>query len=378
MPAEPVALDPATPIKGRLWVFVAFDWGEEINLDHARRLAPAEVLELPRRPRTPSSFAYNPPPLRFRLSTVPVSLPGLPCQAPPPGEVTVFDFAGVSVAFQLHFELPMSELPLLAGRLAELDTSRAIVQSARKAIVPLFERLHPAIVKPHWSEGLWEEYFIFHFPPGEPLTPDLLLGPQASWLAGLVHLEDQPLAAPEVAEALRLSLRYNPHDLLVPDWPAAVLLDQDPDCFETLHAIELANLQLLEYRHIDDRLDHSMQRAQQLLHRAVQSYLPFWRSHETPVRVVGELKVEAADLFERTGNVLKLVGDQYLARVYRLLAERFHLRTWEQSIQRKLEVLEGSYQVLADQAIHFRSEFMEIIVIILITVEILLALFWHH
>src|SRR5436853_4433262 len=38
----------------------------------------------------------------------------------------------------------------------------------------------------------------------------------------------------------------------------------------------------------------------------------------------------------RSGNVLKLVGDQYLARVYRMLAGRFHLENWEQSIQRKL------------------------------------------
>ncbi len=59
------------------------------------------------------------------------------------------------------------------------------------------------------------------------------------------------------------------------------------------------------------------------------------------------LKVEATDLFERTGNVLKLVGDQYLARVYDLLVSvRFHLKEWEESIRRKLEVAEGVYQVV--------------------------------
>jgi multiple sugar transport system permease protein len=43
------------------------------------------------------------------------------------------------------------------------------------------------------------------------------------------------------------------------------------------------------------------------------------------LREVGELKVEANGLFERTVNVLKLVGDQYLSRLYRLLAARLHL-----------------------------------------------------
>ena len=71
--------------------------------------------------------------------------------------------------------------------------------------------------------------------------------------------------------------------------------------------------------------------------------------------------------------MLKLVGDQYLARLYGLLARRFHLPEWEQSIQRNLDVLESSYQVLSDQATTFRGEFLEWTVIVLIFAEIVLA-----
>jgi uncharacterized Rmd1/YagE family protein len=88
--------------------------------------------------------------------------------------------------------------------------------------------------------------------------------------------------------------------------------------------------------------------------------------------------VEASNLFERTGNVLKLVGDQYLARLYNLLATRFHLREWERSIRGKLEVIERVYQVLSDQVEAFRGEVLEILVIILILIEILLAIFMRH
>jgi len=84
--------------------------------------------------------------------------------------------------------------------------------------------------------------------------------------------------------------------------------------------------------------------------------------------------VEATGLFERTGNVFKLIGDQYLARAYRLLATRFHLRDWERSIQRKLDVIEGIYEVVSNRTVTFRTEFLEIIVIILIMLEIVLAL----
>ena len=52
-----------------------------------------------------------------------------------------------------------------------------------------------------------------------------------------------------------------------------------------------------------------------------------------------------------------------------------HLETWEENIQRKLEVAEGAYQVLSDQAAGFRTEFLELVVIFLILLEVVLALF---
>src|SRR5262249_43574733 len=227
--------------------------------------------------------------------------------------------------------------------------------------------------KPQWKEDLSEEYFVFHLPPGDPLLPPLLLDGHPAVLAGLVRLEQGALSPEEITEALRLHLSYSPEDLFVADWAAAVLVD--PDCDETLQAIEFATLQLLEFRHIDDRLDDTLASAYRLVHGVEHSRLSWLRGHGQELRTMGELKVEAYGLFERTGNVLKLVGDQYLARVYRLLATRFHLREWERSIQRKLDTAEGVYRVLSDQADSHRSEFMEIIVIVLIMLEVALALF---
>jgi hypothetical protein len=251
------------------------------------------------------------------------------------------------------------------------------MHAARQALTPLHEQLLPAIDKPSWAENFWEEYFVFQLAPGDPLTPELLLDGQASWLAGLLRLEDEPLSEQEVEEALRLTLRYGRRDLFVPDWGAAVLLDQTPDCDETLQAIEFANLQLLEYRHIDGRLDGILVQADQLLSKVSHSRLPILLGHDRTLQSLGELRVEANGLFERTGNVLKLVGDQYLARVYRHLSTRFHLPTWERNIQRKLDVLEGVYEVTSNQGNAFRTEFLEIIVIVLIAIEIILALLRH-
>ncbi len=367
-------------LTGTLHIIVAFDWGDEIDLVKARAAGPSVVLDLARRPRTPTSIAYKRPPLRFNLGPIQVGLPGTGGGGARPAvaEATVFDFAAVSVALRVPFQLGQADLHALAGRLADPATSAGVTSVARAAAEPLYHRLLPAIVKPAWPEGLWEELFVWQFAPHSGLTPDMLLGSEARWLAGLVRLEDEPLSDSEVAEATRLSLRYGLRDLFVPDWAAAFLLDNDEECAETLQAIELANLQLLEYRHIDNRLDDVLAQVDHLLERANRSRLPAWRGHEAPQRVLGELKVEANGLFERTGNVLKLVGDQYLARAFRLLGERFHLREWERNIQRKLDVIEGAYQVISHQSAAFRTEALEVVVIVLIAIEILLAIFFRH
>ena len=371
--------EPAAPetLTGHLHVYVAFDWGDEIDLEAARRQGAGVVLDMMRRPRTPVSIAYRPPPLRFPLGPIMVAMPGLSGTPIHSAEATVFDFAGVSVALELPFSLRHDELPLLASRLAEPETALAVMQTARAILEPLYHKLLPAILKPSWKDNMWEEYFVFQFEPGPGVEPDLLLGGHAGWLAGLLRLEDEPLSKQEITEALRLVLRYGLHDLFIPDWGAAVLVDREGESDETLQAVEFANLQLLEFRHIDQRIDDILAQSDDLLRRVSRSRLPAWRGHHGALRLLGELSVEANTLFERTSNVLKIVGDQYLARVYRLMATRFHLPEWEKGIQRKLEVLEGLYQVISDQNNNFRAEFLEVVVVVLILTEILVSVFKH-
>src|SRR5262245_9810568 len=223
----PPPTDPPTEddvLSGLLHVYVAFDWGDEIDLPRARKRGPGVVMDILRRPRTPASIAYRPPPLRFPLGPVVIAMPGPAGPTPTRrAEATVFDFGGVSVALQLPFAAPRHELRDLAARLAEPPTALAIMQTARGALEPLFHKLLPAIANPAWRENFWEEYYVFQFPPGPAVTPEALLGDHASWLAGLLRLEGDPLSDQEVAEALRHTLRYGLRDVFIPDWGAAVL-----------------------------------------------------------------------------------------------------------------------------------------------------------
>lgn len=390
-------LDVSAVLSGTVHIYVAFDLGDEVDLEAAQRLLIGHPKALARRRRTPSSFGYSPAPLRIPLAPIELKFddakaPATPAIAPPaaatrsaeagaaqtcqffiaPADATVFDFGGISVAMHVPFSTPARELSQFAARLADSDR---LVEHARAPIQTLFERLRPAIQQPAFSP-LTEEYVVFEIPPGPPLpSPQELLEQNSEWVAGLTRLESEPLSDDEVIAALHSYLRYSPQDLLVPEWSAALLIDHD--CDETLQTIEFANVQLLEFRFIDKLLDDRLADAYRLIHPLTRTWLPFWRTHAQPLRALGELRIHANSLFERTGNALKLVGDQYLARVYRILAARYHLDQWEQSIQRSLEVVEGVYRVLSDQAASYRTELLEIIVIILILFEIVMALIRH-
>ena len=90
----------------------------------------------------------------------------------------------------------------------------------------------------------------------------------------------------------------------------------------------------------------------------------------TDVRSIARLQVDSAILFERVTNTLKLLGDQYLARVHRLVSQRFHLESWDTSISRKLQTLESIYGKMTDNAATRRAEVLEWIIIVLIAVSI--------
>ena len=348
----------------------AFDIGDEIDLELARQMLQGELGQLPRRRRTPESIGYRPAPIRVPLEPVGLHLPGeIVLVHSPKAELTLFDFGAISLAVRFPLLATPSRLLQLAGALAE---PAPLNEAARQLLGPWIERLRPAVYDFSMS-SMSEEYIVFQL--GEPRSR--WLENHADWIAGLVRLESEPLSQDEVSEATRLALSYTPTDLVVLDWAAGFVVDAD--CADTLQVIEFANVQLLEFRHIDDRLDDRLEAAYRLIrpdrHRRWGSGI--WKTHGDAVRQVRELEIEATSLFERVDNALKLIGDHYLSRVFDLASTRFHLRGWQQSIRRKLETVGDVYDLLVQQAGGHRMEALEITVVILIALEIALA-FWRH
>jgi flagellar motility protein MotE (MotC chaperone) len=197
----------------------------------------------------------------------------------------------------------------------------------------------------------------------------------AAIIAQILRSEPAAMSAEEVREATNLRISFGLEDMTVVDWDAALVLDPEPDDVRTV--LDFANVQLLEMRHLDQQLDEAIEQSYQLLSRRrgwrVIAPAPF----RTDVRKVAELQLESAVLLERVTNALKVFGEEYLTRIYRLASRRFQLAELDASITRKLATVESIYQKMADKAAGVRMELLEWVVIILIALEIILSLAGH-
>jgi hypothetical protein len=126
-------------------------------------------------------------------------------------------------------------------------------------------------------------------------------------------------------------------------------------------------------RFLDSALDRALDRSYEVI-QTERSWSAWLRTRRARVDLakVGRFQVDGAILFERVSNALKLLGDQYLARVYRAASQRFRLTEWNAGILRKLETIESIYQKVHDRSSGVRMELLEWIVIALIALELVL------
>lgn len=353
--------------RGTCYVFFAYDVGLAIKLDAAEALIAADKQResIKHKRRAPYYFEYQPPPLRVTYPIDPVLLGNRATE--PTVDAVVYDFGAISVQYSIPLAGPLPALRTLSDALyANAD----LLAASRRVVEELAVSLRPAITKPEIT-SLVEDYCVYQLAELSPAVPlEALLREHRMMLAQILRAEGGPLSAEEVADALGCQIAFGPDDQTLIDWNAALLVDRDAD--DVRAVLEYANVELLEMRYLDDRLDAALEEIYGALGRRAGSWGVFFGSRAEDLRRIAELQTDSAVLYEGVNNALKLLGDQYLARVHRLVSQRFHLNDWDRSIRRKLETIESIYEKLSDRQATHRLEVLEWIIILLIAAGIVL------
>ena len=346
-------------VDGRLFAFVAFDVGFEMDLEKARTLLHGTRVPALRQDRpTPPEVDYPEAPVELNLGeqrllgdTVAVVTARL------------FDFGVVSVSFTLPLPAGLEDLAPYGRQLLDQVGLVRLAQAHVDALIP---RVAPAVTRLGVAD-LSEEYFVFQIGEleGRP-DPERLVREHGADLARAVTLEPAVLAPSYVREILGEAVTYAANDVVLSAWSAAVVYD--PRYEDTVAVFEFLNIQLLELRFQDRRLDQALERFGSVRQR--RGLGAFLNPYRQPVRELSELTLESTVLSERVGNAMKLLGDDYLARVARKAGERLHLADWTASIRRKQDAVARLHDTLNDRLANQRAEALELAIVLLIVIEI--------
>jgi hypothetical protein len=346
---------------GVCYVVFAYDAARMINLEVAdRRIHEAtERPSIAHKRRAPSYFEFQPPPLRVSRDAELFQIGKFTTR--PSLDVMVYDFGAVAVTYALPIQGSFDDL---LGLSEELYDNEVLLADSRLRVSQLLTVIGDAASQAHESPVV-EDYVIFHIQSfAQPFDANRLCAEHGRAIAQTLRAERQALSEQEVDDALAVRSSYGLQDLTIVDWNATLLIDREGE--DVRAVLEFANVELLEMRYVDEKLDRALDQAHETLSRRSWGLLRILGPYGADLRSVAELQVDNAALFEGVNNTLKLLGDQYLARVYRLVNRRFHLDEWDASILRKLQTLESIYEKISDQASNRRMELLEWVIIFLI------------
>lgn len=352
-------------IKGEVDYLYAFDVANEINTSKVQEILskkpfPFEIRldrTFPKDVPLYRPLAIESPPLATRLGNRSAAL-----------WIRVYDVGVVTIAMRVGFETE-NLLELMPFHNPTLENGQAFDQVARGICGEVCQSLKDLMVRRSTQPTEPEAYTVFCI---TDLGPVREVGPwlteQGRTVAGLLTETDpHRLSDAQVAEVLRLHRSFEITDLVVVDWDAALVVDLTGYVDDVLYVLELANLQLEEFRVMDQMLDRQLNRAyEDLEHRPFSLF-----GTSSPIlKFLRWFRVDLTKLADEVTHITKFLGDWYLARVYMDARERFHLDQWRSSVEQRLSQLDQLYSVVHAEVNERRMLWLEIIIVVLFLIDI--------
>lgn len=172
-------------------------------------------------------------------------------------------------------------------------------------------------------------------------------------IASLLKSEKLALDPLEIDYTLSSQLKYSKNDLVIVDWDGAFVFDPESDIESTVELLELANLQLLRYRLLDQELDARLELIAKIFQSLPENKraVTLFGGKEVRNAIQSIIKIRTTSLFsfQSLEREIKLIGDWYSARLYELAAKKFKIDEWRAQIKDKLETLEDIYSTASER-----------------------------
>ncbi|HVU07310.1 MAG TPA: hypothetical protein VHG89_02065 [Verrucomicrobiae bacterium] len=356
-------------MKGEVAYLYAFDVANEIITPRVQEILserpfPFEIRmdrTLPKDVPLYKPLAVEPPALLAKLQGAPVRL-----------LIRIYDVGVVTVMMRAAFEIgALAELVTLHN--PKLENGESPDAVASKLCAQVCDSLKNLMVG-RTEIPMPEAYTVFCFTDLDGVKDaNQWLGEHRRGVAGLLtETAPENLSETQVTEVLRIQRSFESTDLAVIDWDAALVVDLTGYVDDVLYALELANLQLEEFRVMDSRLDKYLDRAYDDLER--RPLLPFFGAANKMLRHLRHFRVDVAKLADEVTHITKFFGDWHLARVYLGARDRFYLDQWRTSVEQRLAQLDKLYSVVHTEINERRMLWLEFIIVVFFAIDLVILL----
>lgn len=370
-------------VVGAVVLYRLYDVGYEIDLERALDFLAAtpvdrETLRLnleQRRRVEAQAIRIKNPPITVTIGVEPFDAAGRRHDAQV--SARIFDFGVISL--RMRCDIPGALAWTAVAQFGDsTDLSRAARAGFDRSIQELTDRIAPAIARPQIAP-VSEDYVVYRFTrledaSGEPLPASML---RELDVAPLLLNEDRPISDQARKELLPHWFSYYPDDLSIITWNTALVLDPVEGESDVQLIVEFANAQLLELRYYDALLDAELPRMYDRIESARKGPALLGRRYAGLLTGLQTLLADSTEIVERTQNALKVTDDIFLARVYGAALELFRERAWRAGIDHKLGIIHQTYEMLNAESMAVRNEVLEVVIVVLIVVEIVLAILMH-
>lgn len=358
-----------TLYRGEVVLLFAFDVASEIATERIGELMKCTPTRLTlRMDRTvPKSVPlYRPLEIEPKLN---VSIAGRPAGV----LVRVYDVGVVTVTLRIPIEFADLQTARPFHTLS-VDDGRTVEVWASGVCTDLCRELKTVMTRPGLPSEP-EAYTVFCLTDlGGANDTTAWLDSHRREVAGL--LADTPaerLSDTQIEETLSLRRTFERGDLVVMSWDAALVVDLNGFVDDELYVLEMANLQLVEFRVLDQFLDKHLTEAYTDLE---QRSWPAWGRVPAVLKRLRRWRVDLTQLTDQVTHITKFIGDWYLARVYMAAFERFALDRWRASVESRLAQLDEIYGVVQSEAYEQRMLLLEVAIVVLFIIDILALFLW--
>lgn len=351
--------------KGKTLIYRVFDIGEEINLalvegilksnSHSSRYKLSRDLKR-------KSIIINDAPVIFSLGEEHLHISGKDYKFEIYGKVWSFGTLSLTYQYSIPTGTNFSDLIDIS---AQFENTDEIDKSATQKSKEFTLQISTAMKKTNeWQT--YEDYVVHFFEKINGITDGVSLINNVN-LAALILSESKEVLSDSMKKStLEKMHQYSQYDLSIIDWNSAVILEPSGS-MDIPDVIEFALNQLLEMRYYDDLLDQRLAMLYDSIELKKNSILS--NQYAELANEASQKYLELSEIIETIENSFKVVGDFYLAIIFRSASERFRFKDWLNNINSKLNNLAEVSKVLQGEVHARRALASEIIIILLIAFE---------